>query len=67
VNGTWKSETLPRHSNHHADGGGLARAVWSQQAEHAARLNVQAQVMHGDLTAKRLRNTIQLHNFHRMI
>ena len=43
-----------RHSDHHADGRGLARAVRPQQPEHGARLDAQAQRPHRYFAAIRL-------------
>jgi hypothetical protein len=51
--------------NHHADGGGFAGAIRPQQAEHAARLDFEAQVFDGNLLFVRLGNALQFdQDFH---
>ena len=51
-------------AHHHADGAGLARAVWAQKAEDLARVDGQAQIADGNFVLVGLGYTREFNNWH---
>ncbi len=51
-------------ADHHADAGGLAGAVGAEEAEHAARLNGEAEVCDGDLGVVGFADMLQFYDRH---
>jgi hypothetical protein len=51
-------------ANHHANAGGFARAVGAEEAEHAARFNLETEVCYGDLGVVNFADVLQLYDGH---
>src|SRR6185312_17148077 len=51
-------------SHHHANGAGLARAVWPQKPKHLTGFNGQAQIVNGNFILVSLTDACEFDNWH---